>query len=178
METARIAQIIDEMGTLLEIKGENPFRCRAYHTAAQSLGHLPADLREMIARRELERGAGHRRDDVFQDRAACDDGPTCVVRRAEARHAAGAGGALADTRAGPEEDQGAARRAQDRQPGGPAGGGESGKIATMKGFGEKTQANILAGINFVEKVERADLAEHGAAAGGADRRAAARAIAT
>ena len=27
METARIAQIIDEMGTLLELKGENPFRC-------------------------------------------------------------------------------------------------------------------------------------------------------
>ena len=44
METARIAQIIDEMGTLLEIKGENPFRCRAYHTAAQSLGHLAGRL--------------------------------------------------------------------------------------------------------------------------------------
>ena len=29
--------------------------------------------------------------------------------------------------------------------------GESGKIAMMKGFGEKTQANILAGISFVEK---------------------------
>ncbi len=28
---------------------------------------------------------------------------------------------------------------------------ESGKIATMKGFGEKTQTNIVAGINFVEK---------------------------
>ncbi len=35
METARIAQIMDEMGTLLEIRGENPFRCRAYHAAAQ-----------------------------------------------------------------------------------------------------------------------------------------------
>ena len=34
METARIAQILDEMGTLLEIQGENPFRCRAYHNAA------------------------------------------------------------------------------------------------------------------------------------------------
>ncbi len=26
METAQIAQIIDEMGTLLELRGENPFR--------------------------------------------------------------------------------------------------------------------------------------------------------
>src|SRR4051794_1060907 len=39
METARIAQILDEMGTLLELRGENPFRCRAYHTAAQTLGN-------------------------------------------------------------------------------------------------------------------------------------------
>ncbi len=49
METARIAQIIDEMGTILEIQGENPFRCRAYHNAAQVLRSLPEDLSETIA---------------------------------------------------------------------------------------------------------------------------------
>src|ERR1700682_1640667 len=48
METARIAQIIDEMGTLLEVQGENPFRCRAYHNAAQALRGLPSDLSEMV----------------------------------------------------------------------------------------------------------------------------------
>ena len=50
METARIAQIIDEMGTLLELKGENPFRCRAYHAAAQSLGHLPVSRLGPVSR--------------------------------------------------------------------------------------------------------------------------------
>src|SRR3954452_23271142 len=49
METPRIAQILDEMGTLLEVQGENPFRCRAYHNAAQALRGLPTDLSEMIA---------------------------------------------------------------------------------------------------------------------------------
>ena len=29
MEAAKIAQIIDEMGTLLELEGENPFRVAA-----------------------------------------------------------------------------------------------------------------------------------------------------
>src|SRR6516165_12424744 len=48
METARIAQILAEMGTMLELRGENPFRCRAYHNAAQALQGLPADLSEMI----------------------------------------------------------------------------------------------------------------------------------
>jgi DNA polymerase (family 10) len=49
METSRIARILDEMGTLLEVRGENPFRCRAYHNAAQALKGLPSDLSEMIA---------------------------------------------------------------------------------------------------------------------------------
>ena len=37
------------MGTILEIQGENPFRCRAYHNAPQLLRSLPEDLSEMIA---------------------------------------------------------------------------------------------------------------------------------
>src|SRR3954467_11939429 len=49
METARVAQILDETGTLLEVRGENPFRCRAYHNAAQALRALPGDLAAMLA---------------------------------------------------------------------------------------------------------------------------------
>src|SRR5258706_13911309 len=49
MESARIAQVLSEMGTLLEVRGENPFRCRAYHNAAQTLKGLPSDLSDMIA---------------------------------------------------------------------------------------------------------------------------------
>src|SRR3954465_14529575 len=53
METARIARILAEMGTLLEVRGENPFRCRAYHNAADALRGLPSDLSEMIAHGRL-----------------------------------------------------------------------------------------------------------------------------
>src|SRR5947209_4853139 len=60
METSRIAQILDEMGTLLEVRGENPFRCRAYHNAAQALKGMPADLSEMIADGSLAESAGDR----------------------------------------------------------------------------------------------------------------------
>ena len=80
METARIAQIIDEMGTLLELRGENPFRCRAYHTAAQALSNLAGDLPEMIADGSLQGGSRHRRHDVRQDRATCHDRPVAVLR--------------------------------------------------------------------------------------------------
>src|SRR4051794_20574002 len=58
METARIARILDEMGTLLEVRGENPFRCRAYHNASQALRGLPADLSGMLADGSLARVPG------------------------------------------------------------------------------------------------------------------------
>ncbi|MBF8297186.1 MAG: polymerase (family 10), partial [Bacteroidetes bacterium] len=35
MDQKQIASILDEMGTLFELKGENPFKCRAFHNAAR-----------------------------------------------------------------------------------------------------------------------------------------------
>ena len=98
MEAAKIAQIIDEMGTLLELRGENPFRVRAYHTAAQALVELARRSARDDRGRALERGARHRRHDARQDRAARHDRPLAVVRRAAAEHAAGSGRALAHSR--------------------------------------------------------------------------------
>ncbi|MFO0952428.1 MAG: helix-hairpin-helix domain-containing protein [Isosphaeraceae bacterium] len=33
--------MLDEMGTLMEVRGENSFRCRAYHNAARRWWGLP-----------------------------------------------------------------------------------------------------------------------------------------
>ena len=40
METAKIAQIIDEMGTLLELRGENPFRVPGLPHGGPGAGQL------------------------------------------------------------------------------------------------------------------------------------------
>src|SRR6266480_5178645 len=37
MTKSQIAQVLEEIGTLLELKGENPFKIRAYVNAARSL---------------------------------------------------------------------------------------------------------------------------------------------
>jgi DNA polymerase (family X) len=151
METPRIAQIIDEMGTLLELKGENPFRCRAYHTAAQSLSNLPGDLREMIADGSLKEVAGIGETMYAKivalattgQLAAYDDlrrsmPPSLVAilripglgpKKIKALHETLKVESLADLRAA----------------------AAAGKIAGLKGFGAKTEANILEGIAFVEK---------------------------
>jgi DNA polymerase (family 10) len=139
------------MGTLLEIKGENPFRCRAYHTAAQSLAHLPADLRDMIGDGSLKEVPGigetmyakivqlattgqlasydELKRDMPQGLVALLRIPGLGPKKIKVLHDELKIESLADLRAA----------------------AESGKIAVMKGFGAKTQTNILAGISFVEK---------------------------
>lgn len=58
MDRRQIAAILDECGTLLELKGENPFRCNAYHNAARAIEQLEGDLPGMVERGELTRVKG------------------------------------------------------------------------------------------------------------------------
>ena len=53
MDKKRVAEILDEMGTILEIKGDNPFRTRAFHTASETVASLTEDLSSLIANNEL-----------------------------------------------------------------------------------------------------------------------------
>jgi DNA polymerase (family X) len=49
MDKAQVAAILDQIGTLLELQGENPFRCQAYFKAARALDQLESNLAEVIA---------------------------------------------------------------------------------------------------------------------------------
>ena len=53
MDKKKVAEILDEMGTLLEIKGANPFRCRAFHNAAINVESLSEDLGELASNDRL-----------------------------------------------------------------------------------------------------------------------------
>jgi len=43
-----VSEILDEIATLLELKGENPFKSRAYTNAARTIGGLETDLSEAV----------------------------------------------------------------------------------------------------------------------------------
>ncbi len=48
------ARILDEIAVLLELKGENPFRIRAYTRAARTLESIDEDLETLIAEERLD----------------------------------------------------------------------------------------------------------------------------
>jgi len=47
MDKKKVAAILDEMGTLLELQGANPFKSRAFHTASRALEGVTQDLRTL-----------------------------------------------------------------------------------------------------------------------------------
>jgi DNA polymerase (family 10) len=53
MDKTEVAAILDEIGTLLELQGENPFRCNAYHSAARTISQLETNLTEIVAAGQL-----------------------------------------------------------------------------------------------------------------------------
>ena len=58
MDRKRISRLLDECGTLLALKGENPFRCNAYHNAARAVLQLEGDLQELAAKGQLPKVKG------------------------------------------------------------------------------------------------------------------------
>ncbi len=48
-----VASILEEIGILLELKGENPFKTRAYFNAARTISGLTTDLKELVESGEI-----------------------------------------------------------------------------------------------------------------------------
>src|SRR4029077_10641406 len=58
MNKDQVAAVLDEIGTLLELQGENSFKCNTYHNASRTLNQLEEDLGELVATKQLGRIRG------------------------------------------------------------------------------------------------------------------------
>ena len=54
MDKEKIAEILVEIGTLLELKGENPFKTRAYLNAARTIEGLTEPLIQIVQENRLK----------------------------------------------------------------------------------------------------------------------------
>jgi DNA polymerase (family X) len=151
METARIAKVLDEMGTMLEINGENPFRCRAYHTAAQSLMNLPDDLTEMIADGRLKEVPGIGDTMYAKIVQLTTTGQLPAYDDLRRSTPPGLVALLRVPGLGPKKIKTLHDELKIETLADLRAAAESRKIAGLKGFGEKTEAKIIEGIAFIEK---------------------------
>ncbi len=150
METAQIARIIDEMGTLLEVRGENAFRCRAYHNAAQALKGLPADLTAMIQDGSLAEVPGIGETMLAKIVELVTTGHLPSYEKLRKETPPGLVALLRVPGLGPKKIKTLHDDLKIETLADLRAAGEAGKIAALKGFGEKTAAKILEGIAFIE----------------------------
>ena len=54
VKNGEVAELLYNIGELLELKGENPFKIRAYSKAARAVENLNADIEEISAKKELQ----------------------------------------------------------------------------------------------------------------------------
>ena len=150
METARIARILDEMGTLLEVQGENPFRCRAYHNAAQALQTLPTDLSLMIADGTLAEVPGIGATSLKKIVELSTTGRLAAYATLRRTTPTGLVALLRVPGLGPKKIKALHDTLKIESLADLRAAADSNAIAGLKGFGDKTQTKILEGIAFIE----------------------------
>ena len=147
MDKDQVAEVLVSIGTLLELKGENPFKTRAYLNAARTIETLSEPLDKARRRRAAGRNQRHRRGAAEENHRTGHDRQAGVLRGIEG------------VRSRPgcwrcSTSPGWARRRSRRCTTSWASRSveqleqacKDGKVAGLKGFGEKTQTNILEGI--------------------------------
>ena len=58
MENRKIEALLAEIGELLELKGEGPFKVRAYEGAARAIGSLQEDVAVLVREKRLQKVPG------------------------------------------------------------------------------------------------------------------------
>ena len=53
MDKKTVINILNEIGLLLELKGENPFKIRAYYNAARALETLDEDIEILVKNKSV-----------------------------------------------------------------------------------------------------------------------------
>jgi DNA polymerase (family 10) len=148
MDKARVIEILIEIGVLLELKGENPFKTRAYANGARALEGLREPLEKIVAEQRLGeiKGIG----DALQKKITelVTTGKLAYYEELKASMPAGLLELLQIPGVGPKKvkvlyEKLGIKSIEDLE-----AACKSGKVAELDGFGEKTQSKICEGINF------------------------------
>jgi DNA polymerase (family X) len=148
MDKDQVAEILLEIGVLLELKGENPFKTRAYANAARSLETLTESLDKIIAENRLGdiKGIGEALQKKITELAAT--GTLAYHVELKASTPPGLLELLQIPGVGPKKVKALYDKLDVKSIADLETACKAGRVAIMEGFGEKTQAKILEGIAF------------------------------
>ena len=155
-----VAQVLEQIAAFLELKGENPFRIRAFHTAARAIGGLTVELGQALEDGTLAatKGVGPATLQIVEELVGT--GLTTLLEELREQIPPGlvemlqiSGLGIAKIRQiheslGIDSLPELEAAAQD------------GRLASLPRFGEKTAQNILKGIAFLRQASGFRLSHH------------------
>lgn len=145
-----IAAVLDEIGVLLELKGENPFKVRAYHAGARALEALEEDLGTVVAEGRLQaiKGIGEALAKKIAELQAT--GRLGFHEKLKASIAPGLVEMLEIPGLGAKKIKALHEKLGITSIAELARACQEGRVAALDGFGEKSEEKILTGIRHRE----------------------------
>ncbi|MDZ4818864.1 MAG: DNA polymerase/3'-5' exonuclease PolX [Planctomycetota bacterium] len=163
MTNAEIATLFDQLGDLLEFQGANAFRVRAYRNASRTIRDLAEPLSKVAnsADRKLTDLDGIGNDLAEKIQTLLDTGRLPMLEELQAQIPASVMALLRIPGLGPKKAAMLHRELKINGLEELRAACEAGEVRKLKGFGQKTEATILAGIGFAasEEVQRLYWAE-------------------
>ena len=148
MEKSKVAEILIDIGLLLELKGENPFKTRAYGNAARAIENLAEPLDKVVAQDRLAEVKGIGEGIGKKIKELVETGKLNYYEELKASIPAGLAEMLEIPGVGPRKvktlhDKLGIQTVEQLE-----AACKSGKVAELAGFGEKTALNICEGIEL------------------------------
>lgn len=152
MDKSEVAAILEEIAVLLELQGENPFRANAYARAGRTIAQLEQNIKDIVEAGTLAEipGVG----ETLRDKITIlvTTGKLPFYEDLKAKTPDGLLQILRLPGMGPKkvkllfDELGIDDLAKLKA------GCDNGTVAKLKGFGEKTQKNILEGLVFLDQM--------------------------
>ncbi len=149
MDKHAIALVLDEIGTLLDLHGENSFKARAFQAAARAVERSEVDVNELARAGELEQIAGVGPATARVIRELIDTGTAKFYLDLRARTPNGFYELLAVPKLGAKRIRLLHEKLGIESVADLERAAREGRIAQVAGFGGRTQEILLEGINYV-----------------------------
>jgi len=151
MEKKEISRILEEIGLMLELKGENPFKIKAYVNGARIVELLEGDLKDYIKDGKIEgiKGIGKALSDKIVE--LYETGRLKYYEELKSSIPSGIFDIMRIPGIGPKKAKTLYEKLDIKSIGELEYACKENRLITLDGFGEKTQEKILKGIQELKK---------------------------
>ena len=151
MNNKEIAKVFQDIADLLELKGENPFKIRAYQKVVRSIEHLPVEVEQLVAEDRLKEVPGAGEAITKKINELVTTGKLDYYEKLKAEFPEGISTLLDIPHIGPRTAKLLSEELDIKSIDELEEAIVSGRVATLPRLGEKTAENILRQIQAVRR---------------------------